>query len=100
MPTIVDRPPDARAAYRAPTPESRRIEVSVVMPCLNEAETIAACIAKANAAFATGKLVGEVVIADNGSTDGSQAIAESLGARVVEVPVRGYGAACARDTTW
>jgi hypothetical protein len=93
MPTIVDRPPGARAAYRAPTPESRRIEVSVVMPCLNEAETIAACIAKANAAFATGKLVGEVVIADNGSTDGSQAIAESLGARVVEVPVRGYGAA-------
>ncbi len=69
------------------------VELSIVMPCLNEAETLAVCIEKANRFLATSGVAGEVVIADNGSTDGSQDIARSLGARVVDVPARGYGAA-------
>lgn len=63
------------------------------MPCLNEAETLGKCIEKANAWIARSGLQAEVLIADNGSTDGSQAIAQSLGARVVPVAARGYGAA-------
>ncbi|MGY8656342.1 MAG: glycosyltransferase family 2 protein [Verrucomicrobiia bacterium] len=63
------------------------------MPCLNEAETIEICIRKAQASLEDNDIRGEVVIADNGSTDGSQAIAEKLGARVVPVDVKGYGAA-------
>lgn len=63
------------------------------MPCLNEAQTLAACIEKANTFLAQHHIKGEVLIADNGSTDGSQGIATGLGARVVDVPVRGYGAA-------
>jgi glycosyltransferase involved in cell wall biosynthesis len=63
------------------------------MPCSNEAETLARCIKKAQAFLKRRRVAGEVLIADNGSTDGSQAIAGSLGARVVCAPVRGYGAA-------
>jgi glycosyltransferase involved in cell wall biosynthesis len=66
-------------------------EVSVVMPCLNEADTLAVCIGKALSAFASAGIHGEVIIADNGSTDGSQAIAVASGARVVPVKYRGYG---------
>ena len=66
-------------------------EVSVVMPCLNEADTLATCIVKAHRAFAEHGIDGEVVIADNGSTDGSQDIARNHGARVVPVAARGYG---------
>jgi glycosyltransferase involved in cell wall biosynthesis len=69
------------------------VELTVVMPCLNEAETLAVCVDKALAALAANGISGEVVIADNGSTDGSQAIALEHGARVVPVPLRGYGAA-------
>lgn len=69
------------------------IEVSIVMPCLNEAETVANCIRKAQQAIRTHRLKAEIVIADNGSTDGSQALAERLGARVVNVREKGYGAA-------
>ncbi len=69
------------------------VELSIVMPCLNEAETLGVCIEKANRFLRDFGVAGEVVIADNGSTDGSQQIAEALGARVVAVPVRGYGAA-------
>jgi glycosyltransferase involved in cell wall biosynthesis len=69
------------------------IEVSVVLPCLNEAETLKTCIDKAEASLAALGVVGEVVVADNGSDDGSQDIARSCGARVVDVPIRGYGAA-------
>src|SRR5665213_3686465 len=69
------------------------VELTVVMPCLNEAETLAVCVDKALAALRENDIVGEVVVADNGSTDGSQAIAAEHGARVVSVPVRGYGAA-------
>jgi glycosyltransferase involved in cell wall biosynthesis len=70
-------------------------ELSVVMPCLNEAETIGICIRKALDSFDRIGIAGEVVVADNGSTDGSQEIAEELGARVVPVEERGYGAALA-----
>ncbi len=69
------------------------IELTIVMPCLNEAETIGVCVKKAKAFLAAHGLSGEVLIADNGSTDGSQQIANALGARIVHVPSRGYGAA-------
>ena len=68
-----------------------RVEVSVVMPCLNEAATIAACIRTAREGLARVTQAGEVVVADNGSTDGSQEIAAREGARVVRVAARGYG---------
>ena len=68
-------------------------ELTILMPCLNEAETLAVCIRKARRFLAEQKISGEVLIADNGSSDGSQALSESLGARVVPVPRRGYGAA-------
>ena len=67
------------------------LEVSVVMPCLNEHETIGTCVTKALRALADAGINGEVVVADNGSTDGSIEIAHSLGARVVPVHLRGYG---------
>jgi glycosyltransferase involved in cell wall biosynthesis len=67
------------------------LEVSVVMPCLNEADTLAVCIEKAQRALHDNKIQGEVIVADNGSTDGSQAIAARMGARLVSVPARGYG---------
>ena len=69
------------------------VELSIVMPCLNEAETLAACIEAARRYLARSGVSGEIVIGDNGSTDGSQQIAANLGARVVEVETRGYGAA-------
>ncbi len=69
------------------------LEVSVVMPCLNEAETIATCIEKAAAALRQHGLHGEIVVGDNGSDDGSIELAEALGARVAHVSDRGYGAA-------
>jgi len=69
------------------------VELTIVMPCLNEAETLEKCIVKAKAYLERAKIEGEVVIGDNGSTDGSQDIARRCGARVVDVPRRGYGAA-------
>ncbi|WP_430410666.1 glycosyltransferase family 2 protein [Kordia sp.] len=68
-------------------------ELSIVMPCLNEAETVGICIQKAQSFFEKHNVNGEIVIADNGSTDGSQAIAEKLNARVVPVLEKGYGSA-------
>ena len=68
-------------------------ELTILMPCLNEAETLATCITKARGWLEANGADGEVLIADNGSTDGSQSIAVAHGARVVDVPVRGYGAA-------
>lgn len=67
------------------------VEVSVVMPCLNEAETLETCIRKAQRALNEAQIIGEIVIADNGSTDGSIEIAEHSGARVVRVAAKGYG---------
>ena len=75
------------------TDEAAPIELSIVMPCLNESETLATCIRHAQTFLATSGVVGEVIIADNGSTDGSQQIAEDEGARVVNVAEKGYGAA-------
>ena len=76
-----------------PAQAAAGVELSIVMPCLNEAETLAVCIGKVQGFLKSSGISGEVVIADNGSTDGSREIARGLGARVVEVPVRGYGAA-------
>jgi len=69
------------------------LELTILMPCLNEAETIEVCVAKAMGFLRRAGISGEVLIADNGSTDGSQKMAEALGARVVQVFERGYGAA-------
>ncbi len=69
------------------------VDLSVVMPCLNEAETLEACILKARDGIRAAQVHAEIIVADNGSTDGSQALAESLGARVVHVTQRGYGSA-------
>jgi glycosyltransferase involved in cell wall biosynthesis len=73
--------------------KSLSLELTILMPCLNEAETLAICIRKARGFLERTGIAGEVVVADNGSTDGSQAIAEELGARVVPIADRGYGAA-------
>src|SRR5580658_3122896 len=69
------------------------IEISIIMPCLNEAETLEICIRKAIGYLERSGVRGEVIVGDNGSTDGSQEIALRAGARVVNVPLRGYGAA-------
>jgi glycosyltransferase involved in cell wall biosynthesis len=69
------------------------LELTIVMPCLNEAETLETCIRKAQSFLEKNSIRGEVLIGDNGSTDGSQEIARRCGGRVVDVPVRGYGAA-------
>ena len=66
-------------------------ELSIVMPCLNEAETIGTCIQKAQAFLRRYEVMGEIVVADNGSTDGSQEIAKLMGARVIPVEAKGYG---------
>jgi len=74
-----------------PYPETDALELTILMPCLNEAETLEACIRKALGFLEKHQVRGEVLIADNGSTDGSQAIAEKAGARVVPVKEKGYG---------
>jgi glycosyltransferase involved in cell wall biosynthesis len=74
-----------------PESETSCVELSIVTPCLNEAETLEICIKKAQAALREHGIVGEIVVADNGSTDGSQAIGTRMGARVVHVGVKGYG---------
>src|SRR5262249_60526959 len=71
----------------APAP----LELSVVIPCLNEADTIGICVQKAQRALRENGIAGEVVVGDNGSTDGSQEIAIRHGARVVDVPAKGHG---------
>jgi glycosyltransferase involved in cell wall biosynthesis len=76
-----------------PQPGPAELEVSIVMPCLNEARTVGTCVGKAVAALEKLGVRGEVVVADNGSTDGSQQIATAKGARVVHVSRRGYGSA-------
>ncbi|MFQ6017016.1 MAG: glycosyltransferase family 2 protein [Kiloniellaceae bacterium] len=81
------------SSHDASKPEPSRCELTVLMPCLNEAETLDVCISKARQYIESRNIDGEVLVADNGSTDGSQGIAESLGARVVSVVQRGYGAA-------
>jgi glycosyltransferase involved in cell wall biosynthesis len=73
--------------------ESVPLELSIVMPCLNEAETLAVCIEKAQRSLRECDIAGEIIVADNGSTDGSQSIAASKGARVLHVQTKGYGSA-------
>src|ERR1700687_5897137 len=82
-----------RAPKREETAADQTVEISIVMPCLNEAETLATCIQKAQRAIANEGLAAEIIVADNGSTDGSQVIAKELGARVVSVSRKGYGSA-------
>ena len=72
---------------------NEQYELTILMPCLNESETLAVCIGKAKTFLEKSGVRGEIVIADNGSTDGSQQIARENGARVVNVPEKGYGAA-------
>jgi glycosyltransferase involved in cell wall biosynthesis len=85
--------PEAPAAADLTPPAEGTLELSVVMPCLNEKDTVAVCVRKALDAMAAGGVAGEVVVADNGSTDGSIELAAEAGARVVPVQRKGYGAA-------
>jgi glycosyltransferase involved in cell wall biosynthesis len=78
-----------RVSVSSPTPAA--LELTVVIPCLNEALTITGCVREAMDALATSGIAGEVVVADNGSTDGSQALATAAGARVVPIAIKGYG---------
>src|SRR5271169_6323119 len=92
----VDRAPTIRTEVTSRldvSGDSPPVDVSVVIPCLNEAKSISFCVEKALKSFQAAGLRGEVLVADNGSTDGSIEIAEKLGARVVRVEQRGYGAA-------
>jgi glycosyltransferase involved in cell wall biosynthesis len=73
--------------------EAAEIELSIVMPCLNESDTLAICLEKAQRSLAENNIVGEIIVADNGSTDASPDIARRLGARVVKVEEKGYGSA-------
>lgn len=75
----------------APTNEVEPVEFSIVIPCLNEAETLGICVRKAQQALRDHNINGEVVVADNGSTDGCPDIAAKLGARVINVTAKGYG---------
>jgi glycosyltransferase involved in cell wall biosynthesis len=81
------------ASERPSDVQNRDVVVTAVMPCLNEERTIGICVTKALYAFRTMGIVGEVVVADNGSTDRSVEIAKESGARVVLQPLKGYGAA-------
>ena len=89
----VEPPPTADFSELRNEGMSEACELTILMPCLNEAGTLASCISKARAFLAGSGCTGEVVVADNGSTDGSQAIAAANGARVVHVAERGYGSA-------
>lgn len=91
MATLASAPKPAQDA--AGDDASLPFELTILMPCLNEAETLAICVRKARGFLERAGVSGEVLIADNGSTDGSQELARRAGARVVDVPARGYGAA-------
>src|SRR5207245_225208 len=81
------------AVVEQPVDDAAPPDISVIIPCLNEARTVAACVAAAFDGIAQCGLSGEVVVADNGSTDGSAELAAAAGARVVRAPGRGYGVA-------
>jgi hypothetical protein len=82
-----------RSRHRDASQDAAGLELSVVIPCLNEAATIGRCVSSARDAMALYNISGEVVVSDNGSTDGSVYLATAAGARVVHCPTRGYGAA-------
>ncbi len=88
-----DKPMSQEDGPLSDAPGAVRPELSIVMPCLNEAETIGVCIQKANVALRDNGISGEIIVADNGSTDGSQDIARRMGARVVSAAEKGYGSA-------
>src|SRR5215471_2721373 len=88
MPVNAVENPDPLAT---PLHDTTALELSVVMPCLNEADTLATCIEKAQRALCEQNISGEIIIADNGSTDASPDIARRLGARLVPVAAKGYG---------
>ncbi|MFN7735250.1 MAG: glycosyltransferase family 2 protein [Pirellula sp.] len=86
--------PDCRDRNSEATgPATEQLELSIVIPCLNESDTVALCVAKAVRALRELRIEGEVIVADNGSTDGSQTLARQAGAIVIQVPEKGYGAA-------
>src|SRR5438874_2205623 len=87
------QPGSRRTWRRSEDANAPECELSIVMPCLNEAETLEVCINKARGFIEENGIKGEVVIADNGSTDGSQGLATKCGARVIDVPAKGYGSA-------
>ena len=93
LPLVTEAGPRAAADADFEAAPDGAVEVSVVMPCLNEQQTIGRCVQRAAEALRREGLAGEVIVADNGSTDGSIEIAESMGARVVHEAERGYGAA-------
>jgi glycosyltransferase involved in cell wall biosynthesis len=78
---------------RVPPTSDKVLELSIVMPCLNEADTVGLCVEKAMRVLHDNQISGEVIVADNGSIDGSPQIASRLGARVAQVPAKGYGSA-------
>jgi glycosyltransferase involved in cell wall biosynthesis len=84
---------DRSARNTVPADRKFLVEVSIVMPCLNEAETLETCIKKAQHYLSQYEISGEVIVADNGSTDGSCEIAQRLGARVINIEEKGYGSA-------
>lgn len=90
-PSVVS--PPEHASLELSGQDGKGIELSVVMPCLNEAETLGSCIVQAQEALDLANIIGEVIVADNGSSDGSAEIAARLGVRVVSVDRKGYGSA-------
>ena len=91
--TTVPHEADASHVQRSDLPREGDVELTVLMPCLDEALTVQRCVEKAHAYLRSRSISGEVLVADNGSTDGSQALAAAAGARVVAIPRKGYGAA-------
>jgi glycosyltransferase involved in cell wall biosynthesis len=91
--SIAYAPPGSEAPASIASGLERQVELSIVMPCLDEAASVATCVAQAREAIERYGIRGEVIVADNGSTDGSRELAAAAGARVVPVPLRGYGSA-------
>ena len=92
LPLKADSDPGS-VRHLTPVLEDCLPELTIVMPCLNEAETLASCIKKAQRWLRVTHVAGEIIVADNGSSDGSQTVAAVMGARVIHVPERGYGSA-------
>jgi len=90
---LAPEPVKASLPEVSPQDEAEPVELSIVMPCLNEADTLAVCIEKAQRALREHGIAAEIIVADYGSTDGSREIGAGMGARVVEIPARGYGSA-------